>query len=144
MAKSLTIFLFLLLMQNLIAQRTITILAGPTPLYTLFESKIYNGNSTNINDLAYTYKNLKIYKDSSTRIEDAVLSIDDGRVYRGGVVRQDSMIFYVKQNIIYLKTKEGDFRSAGFYDPKNNSTGLLTYLQDLETMAFYIIVLGMK
>jgi hypothetical protein len=131
-------------MQNLIAQKSLTILAGSTPLYTFSENKIYKGNSTRIIDLAYTYSNHKIYKDSSNRIEDAVLSINEGKVYRGGAIRQDSMIFYVKQNIIYLKTKNGDFKSAGFYNPKDGGSALLTYLEDLETVAFYIIVYGLE
>ena len=144
MARYLILFFLLFAKRDIYAQESLTILAGTTPLYTLFEGKIYKGNSTKVGDLAYTYKNHKIYKDSSNRIEDVVLSIDEGRVYRGSAIRRDSMIFYVKQNVIYLKTKIGDFRSAGFYDPKRGQSGMLTYLQDLETMAFYIIVKNVK
>ena len=125
---------------TLLAQAKRTIISGVTVVYTVFKNKVYEGESTDIKNLKNTIRGNSILKDSSTNTKDIVFTVLDGKAYKSGIIKPDSLLFYVKNNILFFRTKDGKFRNAGFYNPKDNGAGMLVFFQEMETIAFFMAV----
>lgn len=138
--KVLLFIVFFSEVRTLYAQRKHTIISGITVIYTVFENKVYEGESTDIKNLKNTIRGNSIFKDSSIKAEDIVFTVLDGKAYKSGIIKPDSLLFYVKNNILFFRTKGGKFRNAGIYNPKEYGTGMLVFFQEMETIAFYIAV----
>lgn len=122
------------------AQKTYTLFQMGVPTYTVTDGKIYAGENPTIANLKYTVRDNKIYKNSSTKKKDIVLFIVDGKVYKGAYANKDSLLFYAKDKEIFLRTKTGDFRKGGEIGKSNNETILFSYLDGIESIAFYIAI----
>ena len=122
------------------AQRTYFIITGVTIVNTVFKNKVYEGKSTDIKNLKNTIRGNSIFKDSSTNTKDIVFTVLDGKANKSGIIKPDSLLFYVKNNILFFRTKDGKFRNAGVYNPKEYGTGMLVFFQEMETIAFFMAV----
>lgn len=138
--KFLLFIVFFFEVSSLNAQKKHIIISGVTVIFTVFENKVYEGKSTDIKNLKNTIRGNSIFKDSSTNIEDIVFTVLDGKAYKSGIIKPDSLLFYVKNNILFFRTKEGKFRNAGVYIPKEYGTGMLVFFQGMETIAFFMAV----
>ncbi len=140
LTKYLTLFLLSFSYHLSSAQRTHTIISGGTVSYTVLQNKVYEGETTDIKNLKNTIRGNSIFKDSSTNKKDIVFTVLDGKAYKSGIIKPDSLLFYVKSNILFFRTKDGKFRNAGVYNPKDNLGGMLVFFQEMETIAFFMAV----
>ena len=137
--KFIYLFCFSFSIKQLSAQTKHTIINGVTVIYTVYENKVYEGASTDIKNLKNTIRGNSIYKDSSTKTADIVFTVLDGKAYKSGIIKPDSLLFYLKNNILFFRTKDGKFRNAGVYNPKDNLGGMLVFFQEMETIAFFMV-----
>lgn len=109
-------------------------------MYTVFENKIFEGESVKIQHLKNTIRGATIFKDSSYNKIDIVFTVLNGKAYKSGIITPDSILFYMKQDTLFFRTKKGAFRNAGYYNPKDYGAGMLVFFQDMEIIAFYMAV----
>jgi hypothetical protein len=104
--------------------------------YTLCDNKIYEGDSINPAKFFASIRGNQIIKLASTDPRAVLFTVLDGKVYRSNRTTEENLLFYLKNDELFLRKGKDEFRSVGDISQKvDRYPMLMIFLQPMEYFA---------
>ena len=118
-------------------EKEIITIIGFRGTYTIADNQVYSDTAAHPAKKIALIEGNQLVCVSPAGKREVLYSVATNKVYRTGITSEPNLLFYFKDNKIYMRRKKGGFAVAGsLVDKEGSSTALLAYLEPLEYVAF--------